>query len=323
VSARVSAELIDLAFAGGWRLARTVPMPLARRVTRVAADVATARNGPRVRQLRRNLRRVLGAATSAEQLEQTVCAAMRSYARYWLETFRLPTMDHRQIVARADPSTEGVEHLERALARGRGVIFALPHMGNWDVAALWLLSRGLEFATVVERLRPEPLFRRFVAYRRGLGMQVLPLTGGERPAAALLAERLRAGGIVCLIADRDLSRHGVTVQLFGEPTRMPPGPALLAATTGATLLPGCVWFTDGGWGQRISAPITLPTGRLRNQVAAGTQALADVFASEVRRHPSDWHMLQPLWLADLVRPQAPATPGFAPFSAADWHEPLR
>jgi KDO2-lipid IV(A) lauroyltransferase len=313
VTVRLPGELLDLAYAGGWRLSRAVPLALARRAAHIAADAATTRNGPRVRQLRRNLRRVLGTDPGDPRLQRTVGAAMRSYARYWLETFRLPTMDHREVVARADPHTEGVAHLERALACGRGVIFALPHMGNWDVAALWLLGRGLEFTTVVERLRPEPLFRRFVAYRQGLGMHVLPLTGGDRPAAAVLAERLRAGGVVCLIADRDLSRHGVGVQLFGEPARMPGGPALLAATTGATLLPGCVWFTEDGWGQRISAPIAVPGGRLRDQVAAGTQALADIFAAEVGEHPSDWHMLQPLWLADL----SPDHPRFAPFSTAN------
>lgn len=300
-------ELADLGYAGGWRLARALPPRAAAGIARTAADAATTRNGPAVRQLRRNLRRVLGAEAGEPQLQQTVAAAMRSYARYWLETFRLPTMDHRQVVARADPFTDGIEHLEGALERGNGVVFALPHMGNWDVAALWLLSRGHRFTTVVEHLRPEPLFRRFVAYRQGLGMHVLPLTGGQQPVARVLAQRLRAGGIVCLIADRDLSRHGVPVELFGETTRLPSGPALLAATTGATLLPGCVWFTANGWGQRISPPITLASGRLRERVAAGTQALADVFAVEMARHPADWHMLQPLWLADLAG-QSPAGP---------------
>jgi phosphatidylinositol dimannoside acyltransferase len=110
---------------------------------------------------------------------------------------------------------------------------------------------------------------------------------------------------VCLVADRDLSHNGIQVQFFGEPTRMPAGPALLAATTGAALLPVSLWFTDDGWGQRINAPIQLPDGRLRERVAAGTQAIADVFAHDIAEHPTDWHMLQRLWLADLPPRAAP------------------
>jgi len=121
----------------------------------------------------------------------------------------------------------------------------------------------------------------------------------------VLAERLRAGGAVCLVADRDLSRGGVEVQFFGEPTRMPGGPAMLSALTGAPVLPVGLWFTDDGWGHRVNPPIDAPEGRLREKVAAGTQAVADVFAREIAAHPTDWHMLQPLWLADLSPRPAP------------------
>jgi KDO2-lipid IV(A) lauroyltransferase len=179
-------------------------------------------------------------------------------------------------------------------------------MGNWDVAALWTVAHGYRFTTVAERLKPESLYDRFVAYRESLGMEVLPLTGGPRPPSEVLAERLRAGGVVCLVADRDLSRSGVEVSFFGEPARLPGGPALLAATTGAALLPISLWFTPGGWGQRINAPVTLPEGRLRERVTGGTQALADVFAHDIAEHPVDWHMLHKLWTADLDPQRAPA-----------------
>jgi KDO2-lipid IV(A) lauroyltransferase len=138
-------------------------------------------------------------------------------------------------------------------------------------------------------------------------MEVVALTGGQRAPADVLSERLRAGGAICLVADRDLSRNGIEVQFFGEPTRMPAGPSLLAATTGAALLPVSLWFTDDGWAQRIGSPIEPSGARLRDQVAAGTQAIADTFAREIAEHPTDWHMLQRLWLADLQpRPTGPA-----------------
>jgi KDO2-lipid IV(A) lauroyltransferase len=198
--------------------------------------------------------------------------------------------------------------LDAALERGGGAVVALPHQGNWDVAGLWVVERYGGFTTVAERLKPESLYERFVAYRESIGMEVLPLTGGAQSPSEVLKQRLRANGIVCLPADRDLSRNGVEVQFFGEATRMPGGPALLAATTGATLLPVSLWFTEGGWGQRIYAPLTLPDPPLREQVTRATQALADVFAHGIAEHPADWHMLQRLWLADFPA-REPATVG--------------
>jgi KDO2-lipid IV(A) lauroyltransferase len=298
---------VDLGYAAGWSVLKAVPEPIASRWFRAGADAATVRNGSGAQQLRKNLRRVVGPTVSELQMDKLVGDALRSYSRYWLETFRLPKMDHRAVVAKTQ--THGVEHLDAAIQRGKGVVVALPHMGNWDVAALWLVAHDSPFMTVAERLKPESLFDRFVAYRQSLGMEVVPLTGGERPPVDVLTERLRAGGVVCLVADRDLSQNGIEVQFFGEPTRMPAGPSLLAAMTGATLLPVGLWFTDGGWGQRINAPVELPTGRLRERVVAGTQAVADVFAREIAEHPADWHMLQRLWLADLSPRRAATAAG--------------
>ncbi|HSV67932.1 MAG TPA: phosphatidylinositol mannoside acyltransferase [Mycobacteriales bacterium] len=287
-------RLAGAAYAAGWRLVRALPEPVARRAFTAGADLAARRQGPGTRRLVANLRRVVGGEPSPE----LVRAALRSYGRYWLETFRLPVMDHPAVVAAT--RTEGVDNLDKAYADGRGVIVALPHMGNWDVAAIWTIAHGMPFTTVAERLRPESLYRRFLAYRESLGVEVLPLTGGARPAVEVLAERLRAGRVICLVGDRDLTRSGVEVDLFGERARMPSGPALLAATTGAALLPVGLWFEGEGWGQGIGPPVPVPEqGRLRDRVAAATQALADAFAVRIAAHPADWHMLQRLWLADL------------------------
>jgi KDO2-lipid IV(A) lauroyltransferase len=293
-------------YAAGWRVIRALPAPLAGRLFATAADLAVRRDGRSVRQLRRNLARVAGAQASPAELDRLVRAGLRSYARYWLETFRLPSMDVEQTVAAV--RTDGAAHVDQAMAAGRGAVFALPHSGNWDIAGLWLVRRGYPFSTVAERLKPEALFDRFVAYRESLGMRVLPLTGGPRPPMEVLAERLRAGEAVCLVADRDLSRNGVQVEFFGEPTRMPPGPALLAATTGAALIPVHLYFDGDGWGQWIGAPIELGSGPLRTRVQRGTQALASAFEARIARHPEDWHMLQRLWLADLDQARLPDGP---------------
>jgi lauroyl/myristoyl acyltransferase len=290
-------RLSSVGFTVGWRALRAVPEPGAAWLFARGADLAAHRGGGSIRQLRANLNRVTGGELPAEQLDELVRRSLRSYARYWMETFRLPSMDIAGTLARAQ--TEGWQHVLTAAEAGRGVVVALPHSGNWDVAGLWLVQQGFPFSTVAERLRPESLFDQFVAYREGLGMRVVPLTGGDRPPMQVLAERLRAGEVVCLVADRDLSRNGVEVRFFDEPTRMPAGPALLAASTGAALLPTHLHFTEDGWGQWIGAPVELGAGRLRDRVQRATQAMADVFAERIALHPTDWHMLQPLWLADL------------------------
>lgn len=298
---RTRERAVDLGFAAGWGLVKSAPNGMTSRAFRAAADAATVRNGAGVQQLRKNLRRVVGPGMSELRMDRLVGDALRSYSRYWLETFRLPKMDKRLIAARTGANTIGAENLDAALDRGKGAILALPHMGNWDVAGVWLIAHtGQSFATVAERLKPESLYDRFLAYRESLGFEILPLTGGARPPLEVLKERLRENKVVCLLADRDLSRTGVEVEFFGEPTRMPGGPAVLAATTGAALLPVAVWFTpDGAWGQVINPPAAVPEGRLKEQVAAMTQTLARAFEVDIAAHPADWHMLQRLWLADL------------------------
>jgi KDO2-lipid IV(A) lauroyltransferase len=295
----LSNRLVDLGFGAGWGLVRRLPAGLAGSLFRAGADFSSRRPGPGVLQLRRNLARVVPKA-GEDELDQLVRDGVRSYARYWCEAFRLPSMDLPALYRRVNPDVAGQEYLDAALAEGNGAVLALSHSANFDVAGAWLAQRQGGFTTVAERLRPESLYRRFVAYREALGFEIVPLTGGERHPLVVLSQRLRANKVVCLISDRDLTSAGLPVTFFGEETRMPGGPALLAARTGAALLPVGSWFTDdGGWTFRIHPPIMVAG---KPGVGAATQAMADVFAGDIASAPADWHMMQKLWLADLDRP---------------------
>lgn len=223
---------------------------------------------------------------------------MRSYMRYWMESFRLPTWSPARI--KASIEVTDAHRLTDGLGTGRGVILALPHLGNWDLAGAWVTTDlKVPFTTVAERLKPETLYDRFVAYREGLGMEVLPHSGGA--AFGTLARRLRAGGLVCLVADRDLSASGVEVTFFGDTARMPAGPALLAQQTGALLLPVTLSYDETPvMKARIHPPVEVPeSGNRDEKTSSMTQALADAFAVGIAEHPEDWHMLQRLWSADL------------------------
>ncbi|WP_193043147.1 phosphatidylinositol mannoside acyltransferase [Mycolicibacterium baixiangningiae] len=283
-------KLKDWGYAAGWRVVRALPDTAVRTMFDAGARYSARNGGPE--QLRKNLARVTGVAP-ADVPDELMRASLASYARYWREAFRLPAMDHRELGR--ELTVDGIQHVWDALEAGRGAVVALPHSGNWDMAGVWLVQNHGTFTTVAERLRPESLFNRFVAYRESLGFEVIPLSGGERPPYQLLRDRLRANRVVCLMAERDLTRHGVAVDFFGEPTRMPAGPAKLACETGAALLPVHCWFDDDGWGMQVFAPLDTSGG----DVGAITQALADQFAINIAKHPEDWHMLQPQWLADL------------------------
>ncbi|MEU9116995.1 phosphatidylinositol mannoside acyltransferase [Streptomyces sp. NPDC048483] len=301
-------KLTDALYGLGWSTVKKLPEGVAVRLGRRIADTAWKRRGKGVRRLEANLARVVPDA-GPQRLAELSRAGMRSYMRYWMESFRLPSWSKDRIRNGFDP--EDIHHLTDGLASDRGVILALPHMGNYDLAGVWVTTKlNTPFTTVAERLKPESLYDRFVAYREGLGMEVLPHTGGA--AFGTLARRLRAGGLVCLVADRDLSSSGIPVKFFGEETKMPAGPAMLAVQTGAMLLPVTLWYDDSSVMRgRVHPEVEVPeTGTHTEKAAQMTQALADAFASGIADHPEDWHMLQRLWLADLEpRGLEPGTTG--------------
>lgn len=298
---RIASRSVGAAYRALWASVSHFPEDRVTTLFNRAADAIVARRGKAVIQLARNLRRVLGDDASPAELHAVTGAAMRSYARYWHETFRLHRMDTDSVAERALAGTIGAEHVRAAQAAGQGIVLALPHSGNWDIAGLSMVKLVGGITTVVERLEPESVYRRFVAHRESLGFEVLPLTGdADTPmrTAATLKKRLEQGRMVCLLADRDLAGNGVEVSFFGETTTMPSGPALLAARTGAALLPVHLAYTDTGFMQYIGAPLELEGRRLAEKVTSGTQQLADLFAERIALFPADWHMMQPLWTSD-------------------------
>lgn len=288
----------DALYALGWAAVRRVPEPVAKKAFVLIADRVWRRQGRGVRQLEKNLRRVVGDDVSGAELRALSRRCLRSYMRYWMEAFRLPAMGRERILS--GMRITGVDAVFTDLGAGRGVVLALPHMGNYDHAGAWIALSGAPFTTVMERLRPESLYDRFVAYRESLGMEVLPAAGVDGGVFETLAARLAAGGLVCLVADRDLTASGVEVEFFGRPARFPAGPAALADRTGAVLRPVTLWYEGEHWAVRVHDEIPVPaTGSPPERVHAMTQSLAGRFAEGIAAHPEDWHMLQRVWSEDL------------------------
>lgn len=293
-------DLGAVPYALGWRLAQRLPEPVVAAAFEQMADAAWRRHGPGVRRLEANLARAMAHATDrgipaeATGVRELSRRALRSYLRYWSEVFRLPVWDRDRVVDTFDVPRE--QFVRDAYAEGRGLILALPHMGNWDHAGAWCCLTGMPLVTVAERLEPARVYRQFVEYRERLGMRVLPLTGGTAPVPTLV-DALRAGRLVCLVADRDLSRAGLTVRLLGEPARLPAGPALLARMTGATLLPVTLAYDGPILRGTVHDPVLPRPGR--DGLVEMTAEVADAFSAGIARSPRDWHMLQRVFVADV------------------------
>lgn len=280
-------------YVAGWRLVRLLPEGPAQAGFRRVADGITRRDGSAVRRLRANLSRLRPGLDDAG-LDALTAEAVRSYLRYWCESFRLPAWDVDDLVRRT--RVLGEERLRSPQEAGRGVVAALPHMGNWDWAGAWACATGMPLTTVVERLEPARLFDEFVAFRRGLGMEILPLTGGPPPMRRLGAA-VDEGRLVCLLADRDLSRGGVEVRLLGEAARMPRGPAVLARDTGVDLVPVTLAYRGADLELTMHEPVPHAPGD--DGIAAMMQGVADAFSRGIAADPQDWHMMQKVFVADL------------------------
>ena len=283
-------DLTAFAYFAGWRIVRWLPEKSAYRFFELVADRVSAKNGKSFQLLESNLKRV-DPKLSDQDLRALARAGMRSYLRYWCDTFRSPDWDTSRIQSTVTVNDD--ELLLEPVRSKRGVVVALPHAGNWDHAGSYFCSQGIPLVTVVERLKPEKLFRKFLAYREAIGMEALPLDGR---VMGTLASRLREGKLVALVADRDLSRSGIDVKFFDGTARMPAGPALLAIRTGSDLVTAYVSYTE--FGIHIDfRKVEIANGETENEKVAKTvQLCADNFAAGIIEHPQDWHMLQRIWV---------------------------
>ena len=273
--------MIATAYLLGWRIVRWLPERFAYRIFSLIGDYIYRRNGRGIKRLRSNMARVLSASSNPIVLEELTLDAMRSYMRYWCDTFRLPDWDSHRIMKNVELVNSHL--LTDPLDQGRGAVVALPHSGNWDHAAAYFLESGYQVVTVAERLKPERVFQAFLKYRQEIGLEILSTDMRTLPT---LIDRANNGFIVALVADRDLSSSGVEVDFLGAKAKMPAGPALIAERANVDLIGAFITYTESG--------IKIVFKKLDKTV----QSQADFFATELIKNPVDWHMLQRIWLND-------------------------
>jgi lauroyl/myristoyl acyltransferase len=275
-----------LIYSLAWRIIRLLPEKSAYRLGDAIARYAVRRDGRRVRRLRSNMSIVSGISSGVE-LEQLLDRAMRSNLRYWIDTFRFPSWTPARIRSTVEVFNRST--FDTLIARGEGLVIALPHSGNWDHAGAFFSADGHPVVTVAEHLKPERLFRKFLAYREAMGMEVLDLDGR---VTKTLQDRLREGRLVALVSDRDLSASGVEVSFFGRRAKFPAGPAKLALETGAPLITAHITYTENGIAVHFSDRIETQGKSVEDIV----QSIAENFEHEIGKRPEDWHMLQRVFL---------------------------
>jgi len=291
------------------RVVPRLPAWLSAAVFAGVAEAAALSGVAGVPQLRANIARAVPDATERE-LRRLTRRGMRSYMRYYEEALRLPTVSDVQLGARV--RAVNTDWLRSEFAAGRPVVAALAHLGNWDLAGAWATRFLAPVVTVAEHLEPEELFQGFLDFRRGLGMTIIPLEQDGSTFRALLRASRGGAPIIPLLADRDLSRSGVDVELLGERARVAPGPAALAVATGNALTAVTIRYerlrgprrqaAGSRWGIVITFgdPIEPPAGLQREEAVTHlTQAWVEQIADFIREYPEDWHMLQPVFVSDL------------------------
>jgi len=280
--------LLGAGYLALWRAVSLMPDRLAYKTMESLFALQYRTNAAQTQRLRETFAPVVDEA----DLEKTVEEAYRWYARYWAEAFRLPAVSREELDSRF--TVDGVEHIQGAIDAGRGGILATMHLGNWDTGGRWVASRW-PMTAVAERLEPRALFERFLGYRRELGMKIIPLEKG-RDVTGACAELLRANELVALLADRDLSGRGVPVRFFGRTAKMARGPAVLAARTGAPVLPAVIYQREDGAHHAVVNPPLPPTADESPEALATTiQRLAEAYEAFVRVAPAQWHMFQRFW----------------------------
>ena len=274
-----------------WKLIAVLPEKSAYKLADYVSDRIYKKNGKGIKRLRGNYGRVMP-EYSSQKLEELTKLGMRSYLRYWFDTFRLSKWSKNRIISTTQVIRENL--LRDPIQSKQGCIVALPHAGNWDHAAAYFCSTGITLTAVVEKLKPEAIFKKFLAYRQSIGIEAI---SHKEKTIPILAERLQAGKLIALVADRDMSRNGIEVNFFGKTSKMPSGPAILAIKTGAPLITAYVRYTPGGI-EIIFDETLKPTnsGSEEEQIKIITQSMADNFAKRIKENPVDWHMLQRIWV---------------------------
>jgi KDO2-lipid IV(A) lauroyltransferase len=236
-----------------------------------------------------NYAAALGRDRSDPEVARVARRAFQNYGRMLTDFVLIGGLTPGELIERT--SVEGLEHLDEGLARGRGVITALPHMGSWDVAGSYAAALGYRVTAVAERF-PGSLNGAVVSTRERFGMEVVML---GRAAVRKLTDALQANRVVALLCDLEQG-PGVAVNFFGRRAIVPGGPAALALKTGAALLPVHPYAIGPGRHHfRIDPPLSWHEGDRKEDLM---QKVIRRFEDFIKEHPDQWYAFRPMFASE-------------------------
>lgn len=277
------------------KLAQMAPIGVCYFVAKLASDMAWLVMPVQRQNAIENMARVIGRDVKDPEVRKKTKAAFRNYGMYFADFLRLPLLTREEIERRFQFS--GWEHLDTALAAGKGVIFISAHVGNWDFGSALFAQRGYPVNAVAETFHPKKVNDLVQGHRIQQGMKVIPLEhAGRRVLGAL-----RKNEILGLLIDRPSPEAGVWVKFFGGRTEVPAGPALLALKTGAKLISGVIVRNpDHTYSGFLNSHFDVePTGDLSTDVGLLTQRIMDSLEAFIREYPEQWFIFRKMWPDDL------------------------
>lgn len=239
-----------------------------------------------------NLRQVLPDAIPA-RIDKETKWVFRNFAKYLTEFFRFTHFDLEWF--KTNMAMFGLEHVEEALAKGKGCITSSAHLSNWELGAAGLSILGGKKMTVsVAMHRYGKINDLFVRERESAGLRVADM---EKDAARAMLRALRRNEVVGVMGDRDPTEQGVIIQFFGKPCRFPQGPARLSLATGAPIIPAfCFRRSNDSFSTVFHPPIPIPEeGTKEEKVVKMTQCFADIIADTIKVFPEQWGVFYPFW----------------------------
>ena len=216
-------------------------------------------------------------------------AAFRYFAYSVTDFFRIPLMNPQNL-DRFVAGIDGWEHLSAAMDAGKGGVFVTVHMGSWELGGAYMGMRGVPLTVAALAHQDPRIDRIFLESRLASGMEIVPLGGALRK----LQDAVARGRFIGLVADRDVSGHGPRLPFFGEATRMPIGHASLALSTGAWILPVCIYRRpDGGLVMEFRSPIV--PDRKRDTKDSLTLDCLKILEEFIGARPEQWACFVDLW----------------------------
>lgn len=268
-------------------------------IARVVADLVFLNAGGARARIAENLRHVLGPDADEDELNHCVLEAFRNASRNIYDLINLP---------RRDPDTlekpvaiHGWEHMESALARGKGVILASIHMGNMDMSIQIIRARGVKVTILAEVEEPEQLFKKNNQLRSYNGVSILPVTYSGIKVAM---KRLKKGELVAIACDRALQGSGQYRPFFGEEALLPIGGVEMAYRTGAAIVPAFTFREKAyKFSMYFEAPIILDRQSGRAEcIESGLARIVALMEEYISRSPGQWMVFEPIWRKEKSAP---------------------